>query len=265
MAEYRTFPQRIGFHWTCVALASILSDDIQIDAASGDGEEEMSLWDEASNEGLCFLRIVRYLPHARLYEGLVAKSEELLAAAPAKAFFTEDQLYNTLPCDIRIRTILSRDTSFAREQGFARVVKQIETHARVIRPAFYRTEPAMAPVRTLELIGAPALAPEELLVSAESVDTHLETLRQSHPDTTADQVEYCIQQAFLLAAVDALMTRLYELHDAACASIVRPWCAQVATVQRWHRDNRRNVVRAMPLSKPRWRLHIHAPIQLQAA
>src|SRR5258708_38638749 len=95
-----TFLQRTGYHWPCVALASILSDDTRTD---DDTTLSLSLRAEASCDGLTYLQVLKYLPHADLYLASVACDPADLAASNLLAFFTEEQLTNTLPWDIRLQ------------------------------------------------------------------------------------------------------------------------------------------------------------------
>lgn len=97
---YNTFLQRIGYHWPCVALASILADETRTDDET---DLPLSLRDEASCSGLTYLQITRYLPHADLYLARVADDPARLGASDLLAFFTEEQLTNALPWDTRLQ------------------------------------------------------------------------------------------------------------------------------------------------------------------
>src|SRR5260370_5054322 len=89
-----TFLQRIGYHWACVALAPILADDTRAD---DDTTLSLSLRAEAGCDGLTYLQVLKYLPHADLYLASVAYDPSGLAASDHLAFFTEEQLTNALP------------------------------------------------------------------------------------------------------------------------------------------------------------------------
>jgi hypothetical protein len=56
-----------------------------------------------------------------------------------------------------------------------------------------------------------------------------------------------MQQAFLRAMIDALMTRLYQAHDHLAALSLKAQCAILAQVQRWHRLTHQRVVNAIPV------------------
>src|SRR5579885_1545401 len=122
----RTFAQRIGYHWTYVASATILSDEI---LETSEEEHPQSLRAEASAQGLCFLRIMRYLPHAGLFHGQVAATPKLLQTQPLDAFFTEEQLCGILPYDCRLQQ--RKDEPLPP----ATLLARLSAHAKACHPA----------------------------------------------------------------------------------------------------------------------------------
>ena len=62
----------------------------------------LSLREEASCNGLCFLQVLRYLPNARLYTARVAADPSRVKDQPFEIFCTEEQLAGALPWDCRL-------------------------------------------------------------------------------------------------------------------------------------------------------------------
>lgn len=119
--ERLSFFQRSGYHWPCVALATILANDIR---AEENDHHPLSLRDEASENGLTYLQVVRYLPHTDLYVARVACDPEALGTSDLLAFFTEAQLTYALPWDVRLQSKCSGEIRTA-----------IDAHAASLRPA----------------------------------------------------------------------------------------------------------------------------------
>src|SRR5260370_2572010 len=100
MTLYRTFLSRIGYYWVCVAPATILCGDRAPEEDSD--AAPLSLREEASCNGLCFLQVLRYLPNARLYTARVAADPSKVKDQPFEIFCTEEQLADVLPWDCRL-------------------------------------------------------------------------------------------------------------------------------------------------------------------
>src|SRR5260370_18233668 len=100
MTLYRTFLSRIGYYWVCVAPATILCGDRAPEEDSD--AAPLSLREEASCNGLCFLQVLRYLPNARLYTARVAAVPSKVKAQPFEIFFTEDHLPSLFPWHFRL-------------------------------------------------------------------------------------------------------------------------------------------------------------------
>jgi len=65
MATYQTFPQRVGYYWTCVMLAEALTDDpLAPEPGMHSEEERASLRTLASANGLSFCKVLRMIAPA---------------------------------------------------------------------------------------------------------------------------------------------------------------------------------------------------------
>jgi hypothetical protein len=84
-----------SFDQIYTALATILDNSEM--KQEENGETPRSLRQEASRDGVCYLRVLRHLPHTDLYAALVAATPDLLQARPIPAFFTEEQLSSAVP------------------------------------------------------------------------------------------------------------------------------------------------------------------------
>ncbi len=91
--------------------------------------------------------------------------------------------------------------------------------------------------------------------SAQTIEIRAEDLQEALGLASASTVKdtathigqkgtYRMQQAFLRAAIDTLMTQLYQGQERAHALSIKARCALVACVQRWHRQTRQQVVNA---------------------
>jgi hypothetical protein len=91
----QSFDQRMSFDQTYTAMATILDNSEM--KQEENGETPLSLRQEASRDGVCYLRVLRHLPHTDLYAALVAATPGLLQTQPIPAFFTEKQLTYAVP------------------------------------------------------------------------------------------------------------------------------------------------------------------------
>src|SRR5258706_9697483 len=101
MAQHRTFLSRTGYHWACVAPASILCGDSLVE--EGTGERLPSLREEASRDGLCFLEVFHYIPGTDLYVAHVDADPDQVKERFFRVIFTEKQLAYALPWDCRLQ------------------------------------------------------------------------------------------------------------------------------------------------------------------
>jgi hypothetical protein len=89
----RPFPQRIGCHQTCVAPATLLSDE-------RDEGESTSLRTDASRNGVCYLRVIRSFGDGT-YQARVAARPELVRDGGYAIVLSEAELASVLPWDCR--------------------------------------------------------------------------------------------------------------------------------------------------------------------
>ncbi|GHO78429.1 hypothetical protein KSD_62000 [Ktedonobacter sp. SOSP1-85] len=264
----QTFAQRIGLFNPCVAPATILSDDpLQMEE---DGLTPLTLRQEASHDGLCHLRVLRCLSCGDLYQAEVAATPQLLHTHPIKVFIAEEQLRYAAPWDKRLDgadpdSILARlEARAAANQPTIRI--EPEEQKKPFTP-----EPAVA----LQRLDLPVEVTQERLQEAfkavmAGTPTEAHTLQKLREVSTRSIGAFHMQQAFLCAAIDTLMDRLYRSTEQVNHLAVKTNCALIAQVQRWHRDARQRVVNAIPYFNKReqrhsWRLLIGVPEHLLQA
>jgi hypothetical protein len=268
----RTFPQRIGLYWPCVAPASILSDECLTEE---DGTLLRSLRSVASSAGICYLRVWKpfydgtYLAHA-------AASLELLEAQPYTVIFTEEQLLHAFPYDCRVEGRIG-------QQGvWSDVQTLLCAHALEMQPLQPIAPEQDGQSLKIDLIPVP-LEPLEIPVEIRAEDApailaagadvqalyeqgfqgHAQALQRAVFDKVSKRVgTFSRQQAFLQALLDTLMDRLYEGVAQAQAFALKICCVLVARVQQWHRRNQQRIVQVLPIFREKqvtWRLIVGLP------
>ncbi len=126
----RTLP-RIGYGLTYVAAATILTADLYRPSCPPEeqptvephGQVATCLREEASCDGLCYLRVIRQLACGDLYQAEVAASVDLLQRHPLSVFLAQEALYNVLPYDCRIVKLQPE-----------RILTLLHAHAESVRP-----------------------------------------------------------------------------------------------------------------------------------
>ncbi|GHO56735.1 hypothetical protein [Ktedonobacter robiniae] len=261
----RTFAQRIGLFSPCVAPAAILSDGpLRMEE---DGLTPLTLRQEASHDGLCHLRVLRRLPCGDLYQAEVAATPQLLHAQPVVAYFTEEQLRYAAPWDKRLDGA-DPDSILARLEARAAANQPVIR----IEPGEQKKPATPEPVVALQRLDLPVEATQKRLQEAleaitAGTPTEAHTLQKQREVSTRSIGAFHMQQAFLCAAIDTLMDRLYRSTEQVHHLMVKTNCALIAQVQRWHRDARQRVVNAIPYFNKReqrhtWRLLIGVPEHL---
>lgn len=234
------FLQRIGYYWPCVALASILANDTH---AEDDHPQPPSLRDEASFDGLTYLQVIKYLPHADLYQARVASNLADLAQSDLLVFFTEEQLTKTLPWDCRLQYKRSDE-----------IITAISAHAALFEhPCIGELHKEQ---RVIKKRGDSALSHHPLTETLEITHKELhdamqatmaeqqENTRQMNVSLT--EIAQMLQQALLLAALDKLMSRLWQTPNQARSHSSQAKCKLLALLRRWQQRTRRRVVNAAP-------------------
>jgi len=230
MATYQTFPQRIGYYWTCVMLAEALSDDLLAPEPEMHSEEERaSLRTLASANGLSFCKVLRMIAPG-LYWADVAATPDLCYAY--RVVLTEEHLMYAMPWDCRMDgTPPGRIRAILKERGDAlQPARQRELQEVAARP-----EPPSEEVM-LRVVGWQTISMDELqeAIEASGLDsTHLNTV--------------AVQQTLLSAVIDALMRQLYAGCSHARALVLKARITLIAALQRWQRHTRQMVVKANPV------------------
>jgi hypothetical protein len=274
----RTFFQRFGTQGICVLPSDVLSNDLlRVDPEMH--TMPTTLRNQASILGLCYAHVRRSFTDG-LYWADVAATPDLVDAQ--RVLLTEEQLYHALPWDVRLQ---DREPDTIRTLMFA--------HAQTVRPVQRQTTLEQADTTSIAvaaLTPAPVLPLEPLADATVEVTTsELQEAFDPHfPDETSESLferstgkvkrlsfiqrvgSFTMQQAFLRAMIDALMTRIYQAHDHLAALSLQGRCAILAQVQRWHRVTRQRVVNAIPVwSEERqrvvWQLTVGVPVAAYAA
>jgi hypothetical protein len=92
-----SFPQRIGYHQTCVLPATVLSADPLEDT------DMSSLQADASSDGMCYLRVIDSF-HDGTYLVRVAANPDLVRTQGYTVVLTEGQLASALLWDCRSKS-----------------------------------------------------------------------------------------------------------------------------------------------------------------
>lgn len=271
----RTFPQRIGLYWPCVAEDTILSDECFTEE---DGTLLRSLRSVASRAGVCYLRVLKpfydgtYLAH-------VAASLDLLDEQPCTVLFTEEQLLSAFPYDCRIEGRIGQQGTRGDD-----IQALLCAHAQEVQPLVptapeqgfpqLQIDPLPVPLEPLEIpVEIPSKHAPAILAAFTDMWTlyehgfegHALALQRAVFDKVSKHTEvFSQQQAFLQALIDILMERLYKGIAQAQAFVLKVCCHLVARVQQWHRQNRQHVVQVLPVlqwNQVTWRLTIGIPWQ----
>jgi hypothetical protein len=253
MIPYRSFFQRFGHLGVCVLPAEALSGDL----LRVDPETHImppSLRQSASVFGLCFARVLRACADG-LYWADVAATPDLLDAQ--RVLLTEEQLYHALPWDIRL---------VQKQPGDFRTL--LFSHAQEVQPVQQQAidqDPVLTPAPIVPLV---PLEEAAVVVTVgdlqEALDPHASdsdrfdnpgnglferiTRKPRRAPSHRPRIgSFAMQQAFLRAMLDALMTQLYQAHDQATALLLKARCGVLALLQRWHRLTCQRVVNAVPV------------------
>jgi hypothetical protein len=237
----RTFAQRIGYCITSVIPASLLSDE------SVSAEDLSSLRSDASHDGLSYLQVSHALSE-NVYVCRVAASPDRVVHGYT-VLFTEEQLYSALPWDHRLEW---EDHLCTQKRDPESVLTLLRACAAEVRPLVKITpsEATLSPqhVPAAAETAFEARSAQTVEICAEDLQDALGLASVSTAEDTAAHIAqkgtYRMQQAFLCAALDTLMTQLYQGQDRAHALTIKARCALVARVQRWHREKRQHVVNA---------------------
>ncbi len=236
--------QRLMPHWEYVAPAIILSDEVRY----GEGEEApQSLRAEASSDGLCFLRIVRFLAHADLYHCLVAPSPELLQATPLEAFFTPEQLTGILPYDCRVQQPDPQQPKKKSPLAPHVILARLSAHARACQPAIHMAPRPDTPI--LPEPEAPLTSVVELVVTTEEVAAVL-------PEPGASIMQ--VQRALLFLALRKLGYQVVRGKEQ-MGRVLTHTGLLLQQLRRWHRHTEQRVVNIMTEGRWSWRLLIGVP------
>ncbi len=256
---YRTFAQRVGYLITCCIPADILSDE------PSHAEDPSSLRSDASCDGLSYIQVIRSLEE-NVYLARVAASPECVTQGYT-VLFTEEQLYSAAAWDQRLEW---EDHLCTQRRCSEAVLALLRTHAAEVQPLT-----KLAPERTT----APALI-SPLLTPLDTVEVTKEDIQDALALVTKQgkQVEqkqrrtsqFQLQQALLSAAIDALMSQLYQTQEQVHALTIKARCALLAQLQRWHRySQQERLVNATPRFSSEhqqvlWRLTIGLPASFSA-
>ncbi len=257
MAQQRTFLTRIGYHWTCVAPATILSDD----SLKDDNNTPLpSLRMEASSDGLCYLQLVRVASSGDLYIARVAASPDDLCSHALTVFFTETQLRSALPWDCRVQG-----------KSPERILTLLHAHAAEIQPALQTCERAHE---------EPLFQEEELLVplghvtvSQACLSSHFGTPRH---DASQDTRKHSmsknvrlvhVQQSLLLAVLHILTSQMRCATEKAHKDLLQARCTLVAQVRQWQKQTQQRVINPVPFYDSQaqhlsWHLSLVVPSHL---
>ncbi len=236
----RTFAQRVGYLVTCVIPAILLSNE-------ADPEDPSSLRADASHEGLSYLKVSYQLSEG-VYVCRVAAAPNRVATGYT-VLLTEQQLYSALPWDHRLEW---EDHNCTQKRDPESILTLLRACAAEVRP-LVKISPSQAVVPPQPVPAAAEIAFEAR--SAQTIEIRAEDLQEALGLASASTVKdtathigqkgtYRMQQAFLRAAIDTLMTQLYQGQERAHALSIKARCALVACVQRWHRQTRQQVVNA---------------------
>ncbi len=236
MAQQRTFLTRIGYHWTCVAPATILSDDSLKDE---NNTPLPSLRTEASSDGLCYLQLVRVASSGDLYIARVAASPDDLCSHALTVFFTETQLRSALPWDCRVQGKSSKC-----------ILKLLHAHAAEIQPALQTCERAQEEPLFQE--EEPLVPLGHVTVSQACLSSHFGTsghdvIQDTRKHNVSKNVRLVhVQQSLLLAVLHALTSQMRRASDVAQKNLLQARCALIAQVRQWQKQTQQRVVNPVP-------------------
>ncbi|GCE15319.1 hypothetical protein [Tengunoibacter tsumagoiensis] len=275
MANAKTFQRRVGFHWTCVAPATILPD--LCFSMGEDGSEVMpSLREEMSREGLCFLRVLGIASDG-LYLTHVSPSPYSIQTDYTTVFLSEEDLWMAYPWDCRFQR--SGVTP-------AKIVSFLQAHAQNVRPfqpntLSQRAERTFFPEESLTALESLILPidalPELQNIEDESLIPSVEDVKEdlpSHQRVYHNLVHRHIasptgQQILLMAVVDALMSQLYGMVDQRQALLLQQRCVLVEQVRHWHLLTHQCVVHALfssgGMNEPCWHVTVGVPSRFLTA
>jgi hypothetical protein len=198
-ATYRTFPQRVGYYQSCVALDTILVDEPLQDEC---GSLTLpSPRQELSEQGLCYVEVLWPCNQGDFYFAHVASTPETLHASNVQSvFLTEEQLHLTLPWDIRLAHATPDE-----------IQSRIQAHAAMLRPVL----PERVPVDSCYTTVADALEEQE--------DTHLSVLHEVcvSPEemesvvTLVEEKHFPLQRALLHLVLTTLKPEVNRLSQGA--------------------------------------------------
>jgi hypothetical protein len=225
-APTQTFENRVGFYWTCIMLAEVLSDE-PIDEA-----DPSNLRADASIDGLTFVQISRTLQDGT-YLARVAASEKHVTTGYT-VILGEEQLYFALPYDQTTSLVCSD----AKRHRAEEVRTLLRSHAAEVRP-LVKVEPHLQhePAVPLTLTDTVMISEKALWETMEKV-CPTSDLAQARP--------FQIQQALLCAMLDTLMSQMYSGLEKTQAQILQARCHLVMLAQRIHRQTRQQLVQAQP-------------------
>ena len=263
MTQRQTFARRATFFWTCIASATIL-DDSEIQQEEEGQEKPCSLRQEASCNGLCYVRVLRQVNQTDLYFAEVAATPDRLQTHPLTIFLTEEQLYYTLPYDIR----LMQFQETLKDKAPARIIDLLRKHAATVRPLEQKEPASEAHAQTAPSVPLIPLEGETIEVPAEAIQDALAPASpaRSHRTPSGTFVSVSrLQQTLLNAAIDHLMGKLYQGKERAQALVLHTQCALLARLQRWQRRTHQQVVNAIPVFNKQhhqvmWRLSVGIPV-----
>lgn len=278
MAHQQTFLQRIGSYWLCVAPATILSGTCE----PVDGSSPLSLRDEASCDGLCYLQVLRQCKCGDLYQARVAARPEDVEAQTFTVFFTEEQLTSVLPWDCRMHNKVPES-----------ILAILHAHANELRPAHKLPAREGAPVHT-PAPAVPLQALDEVVTLStealqEAVGGMIQRASQdTGPTSNKGSRSFRRQLTLMREAVQAifttpaddnmskrihsfhiqqclLMERLYQGQEQARALLITAKCALIARLQRWQRYTKQPVVNVIPVfdeerQQVLWHLLVGVPV-----
>lgn len=261
MPRSTTFQQRVGYHWPCVALAESLTNDI-CQENDEEGLYKLSLREEASYEGLTCIQVLKHLDSADLYLARVAYNPMLLEESDLLVFFTEEQLYYTLPVDIRLQ-----------QKRPEEVICAIKAHAATLLPARAPASPTQQGVTSEAAALAFHPLSETIEVTREDLTVAMQAATSADQEatqcasTSPTRAAHLLQQTLLRAALDVLMRQLWQTPSQARSCVAQARCKLLAALQRWQEHTRQRVVMAQAiwnqaLGEVVWELTIAVPILL---
>jgi hypothetical protein len=239
----------IFYHWTYVAPATILAGPTEDQLPQR--ERELTLREEASCGGICFVRVLRQVTWD-LYQANVAASPELLHEQPFPIFLTKEQLRYALPWDVRLQDKQTPDNV----PDVERILTLLHAHAAAVQPALQKASQPPSPDNSIS-VEVPQKAVQTHVALAAKQDT------QAAP-TRIQEDGFRLQQAFLSAMIDALMERLYQGIERSRALVLKAQCSMVIQAQHLHQKTPQCLVNAVPYfsqekQRTLWHLSMHIP------